>query len=125
MILVDLRPNGMDGARAEKVLEDVSIALNKNTCPGDKSALKPSGLRIGTPALTSRGFKEADFVQVAEFIHKGLEITKEAMQNCGPLLKDFKAKLVEDANTKAKIAALKEEVENFAIKFPMPGLSDW
>jgi glycine hydroxymethyltransferase len=49
---------------AEKVLEDISIALNKNTCPGDKSALKPSGLRIGSPALTSRNLKEKDFVQV-------------------------------------------------------------
>lgn len=62
----------MDGARAERVLECVSIALNKNTCPGDKSALKPSGLRIGAPALTSRDFKEKDFEQVVEFIHKGI-----------------------------------------------------
>lgn len=72
LILIDLRPNGMDGARAERVLECVSIALNKNTCPGDKSALKPSGLRIGAPALTSRDFKEKDFEQVVEFIHKGI-----------------------------------------------------
>ena len=71
LILVDLRPSGIDGARAEKVLEDISIALNKNTCPGDKSALKPSGLRIGSPALTSRNLKEKDFVQVSEFIHQG------------------------------------------------------
>ncbi|KAK3091780.1 hypothetical protein FSP39_022568 [Pinctada imbricata] len=125
LILVDLRPNGMDGARAEKVLEDVSIALNKNTCPGDKSALRPSGLRIGTPALTSRNFKEQEFVQVAEFIHRGLVITKEAMQGCGPTLKEFKAKLVEDEAIKSKIAALRTEVENFAVKFPMPGFDDW
>lgn len=61
----------MDGARAERVLECASIALNKNTCPGDKSALKPSGLRIGAPALTSRNFQEKDFERVVEFIHKG------------------------------------------------------
>jgi len=60
-----------DGAKAEKILEESSIAVNKNTCPGDKSALRPSGLRLGTPALTSRGLKEADIEKVAEFIHRG------------------------------------------------------
>ena len=47
LALLDLRPLGLDGAKAEKVLEAVSIAINKNTCPGDKSALKPSGIRLG------------------------------------------------------------------------------
>lgn len=47
MVLVDLRPKGIDGARAERVLELVSITANKNTCPGDKSALTPGGLRLG------------------------------------------------------------------------------
>lgn len=47
LVLVDLRPQGMDGARAERVLELASITANKNTCPGDKSALTPGGLRLG------------------------------------------------------------------------------
>lgn len=47
LVLVDLRPQGIDGARAERVLELVSITANKNTCPGDKSALTPGGLRLG------------------------------------------------------------------------------
>lgn len=47
LVLVDLRPKGIDGARAERVLELVSITSNKNTCPGDKSALTPGGLRLG------------------------------------------------------------------------------
>ncbi|MEQ2279580.1 Serine hydroxymethyltransferase 2 [Ameca splendens] len=47
LVLVDLRPRGIDGARAERVLELVSITANKNTCPGDKSALTPGGLRLG------------------------------------------------------------------------------
>ena len=63
---------GLDGARAEKVLEDVGIAVNKNTCPGDKSALKPGGLRIGSPALTSRNLKEEDFRHVVELLDKGI-----------------------------------------------------
>ena len=43
----------------------------QNTCPGDKSALKPGGIRLGTPALTSRGLVEADTEQVADFIDEG------------------------------------------------------
>ena len=71
LILVDLRPMSMDGARAEKVLELMNIAVNKNTCPGDRSALKPSGLRLGSPALTSRNLTEADFETVVDFIDQG------------------------------------------------------
>jgi glycine/serine hydroxymethyltransferase len=60
-----------EGARAEKILEEINISVNKNTCPGDKSALRPGGLRIGTPAITSRKMKEADIEKVAEFVHRG------------------------------------------------------
>ena len=74
LVLLDLRPNQLDGARAERVLEEIGIAVNKNTCPGDKSALKPSGLRIGTPALTSRDMKQDDIKKVVEFIDMGMVI---------------------------------------------------
>ena len=49
LVLVNLKNKGLDGNRAEKVLEAVHIACNKNTCPGDVSALRPSGLRLGAP----------------------------------------------------------------------------
>ena len=71
LFLVDLRCVGLNGSKGEKVLEEISIAVNKNTCPLDKSALTPSGIRIGTPALTSRNFKEEDFLRVADFIDQG------------------------------------------------------
>lgn len=47
------------------------------------------------------------------------------MEGCGPLLKDFKAKIITDEKIKQKIAALKADVEKFAIQFPMPGLDGW
>lgn len=57
LVLVDLRPKGLDGARAERVLELVSITANKNTCPGDRSAITPGGLRLGeTPGLRREGW---------------------------------------------------------------------
>jgi glycine hydroxymethyltransferase len=71
---VDLRSVGLTGSKGEKILEEISIAVNKNTVPGDKSALNPSGIRIGTPALTSRNFNEQDILRVADFIDQGIEM---------------------------------------------------
>jgi glycine hydroxymethyltransferase len=74
---LDLRPKGITGAEAEKALEAAGISVNKNTIPGDTSALKPSGIRIGTSAITSRGLKPADMKQVSEFIVTALEYRTE------------------------------------------------
>ncbi|XP_016324181.1 serine hydroxymethyltransferase, cytosolic-like isoform X2 [Sinocyclocheilus anshuiensis] len=126
LILVDLRSNGTDGGRAEKVLEACAIACNKNTCPGDKSALRPSGLRLGSPALTSRGLLEDDFRKVAEFIHRGIELTLEIQRNMNPkaTLKEFKDELAQNEKYQLKINVIRKEVEDFAGKFPMPGLPE-
>merc|ERR1712093_158578 len=96
MILLDLRPNSLDGARVEAVLEQVNIACNKNSIPGDKSALTPCGIRIGTPAMTSRGFGEEAFIKVADYIDQCIKICKEvqgALPKSDNKLKDFKAKV--------------------------------
>ncbi|XP_071480847.1 serine hydroxymethyltransferase-like [Diadema antillarum] len=122
LLLLDLRPLGLDGARGEFVLERVGVVLNKNTCPGDKSALKPGGLRIGTAALTSRKFKAEDFMKVADFIDRGLQLTLEAQKSSpGPTLKEFKAFVTSDQAFLDKMAALEKEVETFAESFPLPG----
>ena len=55
----------IDGARVERVMELANIAVNKNTVPGDVSAMTPSGVRMGACALTSRNFTENDFEKVA------------------------------------------------------------
>uniref|UniRef100_A0A8C6G343 Serine hydroxymethyltransferase n=1 Tax=Moschus moschiferus TaxID=68415 RepID=A0A8C6G343_MOSMO len=124
LILVDLRSKGTDGGRAEKVLEACSIACNKNTCPGDKSALWPSGLRLGTPALTSRGLLEEDFQKVAHFIHRGIELTLQIQDAVGvkATLKEFMEKLAGSDEHQRAVVALRAEVESFATLFPLPGL---
>eukprot|EP00908_Phaeocystis_cordata_P021387 Transcript_3738.p1 GENE.Transcript_3738~~Transcript_3738.p1 ORF type:complete len:520 (-),score=263.12 Transcript_3738:132-1628(-) len=120
LLLVDLKPAGIDGARVEAVLERANVALNKNTVPGDKSALIPGGIRVGTPALTSRGLEEAHFDQVAEFIHRGVGIAKEINATAGgKKLADFKAAL--GAQEHASITALRNDVEAFASQFPCIG----
>ncbi|RWS10841.1 glycine/serine hydroxymethyltransferase-like protein [Dinothrombium tinctorium] len=125
LVWIDLRPKGLNGARAEKVLEEVAIACNKNTVPGDKSALNPGGIRLGTPALTTRGLKEADIEQVAEFIDEGIGIALEAKKaTSSTLFKDFVATLKSDA-FQLKLSDLRKRVENFASKFFMPGFEDY
>jgi len=125
LCLVDVRPQGLDGARVETVLEIVSIACNKNTAPGDKSALKPGGVRLGSPALTSRGLREADFEQVVDFIHEGIQLTKKIQPKAGAMLKDFKQFCKTDEEFKKEAAALRERVESFASKFAVPGFQDF
>jgi len=121
LVLVDLRPKGIDGARTEYVLDLVHITANKNTVPGDKSAMKPSGLRLGAPALTSRTMKNEDFVKVIDLIDRAVEIGIEAQRGT-KLLKDFKKKLATDETIVNQLNTLKAEVQEFAAAFPMPGL---
>lgn len=124
LVLVDLRPLGVDGARVEKILDMASITLNKNSVPGDKSALVPGGIRIGSPAMTTRGFSEKEFVAIAEFIHEGLQITLEAKRAApGSKLQDFmKYVTCSDFCLKEKVSNLRERVEGLTTQFPIPGV---
>jgi glycine hydroxymethyltransferase len=117
LLLLDLRPHGLTGSKAEKVFDLAHITLNKNAVAGDTSALMPGGVRIGTPALTSRGFTEEDFKQVADLIHEGVQICINVQAKTGKALKDFLPAL--EGN--AEIAALKAKAEALATAHPMPG----
>lgn len=94
-----------------------SITLNKNAVHGDVSAMTPGGVRIGTPALTSRSFSESDFEQVGEFLHEACLIALSIQASSGKMLKDFVAAM----ENEPKIVELKGRVEAFARSFPMPG----
>ena len=95
LLLIDLRSKGVNGNKAEIVCENASIVLNKNTIPGDKSAMTPNGLRVGAPAMTSRGLVEEDFVQVGKFIGEAIDVAKEVQAISGPKLVDFRRVLKE------------------------------
>eukprot|EP01098_Paradermamoeba_levis_P005664 TRINITY_DN237_c0_g1_i1.p1 TRINITY_DN237_c0_g1~~TRINITY_DN237_c0_g1_i1.p1 ORF type:complete len:497 (+),score=180.78 TRINITY_DN237_c0_g1_i1:69-1559(+) len=120
LMLVDLRPQGLDGARAETVLEKCNIFLNKNAVPGDTRPFIPAGVRIGTPALTTRGFTEKDFSVVANFIHQGLKITSDITKkgSNNNKLKDFKDYV--NTNQIPEIDRLKKAVKDFSSSFPLP-----
>mmetsp|Transcript_24377 Transcript_24377/g.40333 ORF Transcript_24377/g.40333 Transcript_24377/m.40333 type:complete len:458 (-) Transcript_24377:231-1604(-) len=121
LLLWDLRPLGLTGNKMEKVLEKVHITLNKNAVHGDVSAMAPGGVRIGAPAMTSRGLKEADFVKIGEFLTKGLELTLETQGKSGKKLVDFLKYIETDKETNEKLKKLQDEVEAFASAFFMPG----
>ncbi|XP_067931266.1 serine hydroxymethyltransferase, cytosolic-like [Watersipora subatra] len=121
LILVNFSPQKLTGSKMQHILELISITCNKNTCPGDKSALSPSGVRFGSPALTSRGFNCEDFKTVAKFIHEAASIALAAQATAPSfLLKDFKS-TCQSLPFSSQIEALQTRVEEFASRFPMPG----
>lgn len=100
--LVDLSGKGLNGADAQIALDKVGITVNKNAIPYDKGTTnKPSGIRIGTPAVTTRGMKEQDVVQVANYIARCLDILAAQGDD-------------------AAYEALRAEVSAFNKSFPMP-----
>ena len=150
LILWDLRPQKLTGNKFELICDEVSITLNKNSIHGDTSALTPGGVRVGAPALTSRGFKEADFEAVAEFLHKAVLLSLQLQSSLASALASkvaasaaaaamsadapaapaggpAKAPVVTLAAFKEAVHAspeakqLKAQVEAFSKKFFMPG----
>jgi glycine hydroxymethyltransferase len=78
-MLVDVFSKGMLGSEAEKALDQAGITVNKNAIPFDVNPpMKPSGIRIGTPALTTRGMKEAEMRQVGRWISEALHQRTDA-----------------------------------------------
>ena len=97
LMLVDLRSKGLTGKEAQALLDRARITVNKNTIPGDpQSPFVTSGIRIGTPAVTTRGFTEAEMVKVADFIDEVL--------------------MKKDDDT---IARVRGEVQELAAEFPL------
>ena len=118
LVMWDLRPHGLTGSKIEKVLDLMCITVNKNSVVGDKSAVNPGGIRLGTPALTTRGMMEADMVVIANFLIKSIKISKRIQAKDGKKLKDFVTNLEEDEEIKNTA----EEVKAFARRFSIPGM---
>jgi len=114
LVLMNLKAKGLNGKKGELACELANIAMNKNTVPGDVSALAPSGLRFGTPAMTSRGLVEKDFREVGQFVGRSLEIALKVQNKVGKKLKDFNPALEADT----EMHALNAEVQAFASQFP-------
>merc|ERR1712083_424502 len=117
LVLWDLRPHGLTGSKLEKVCEGASISLNRNAVHGDTSALSPGGVRIGSPAMTTRGCKTEEFRKIAEFLDRCCKIAVKVQADKGKKLKDFELGLKDNS----EIEALKMEVQAWATSFGYPG----
>jgi glycine hydroxymethyltransferase len=99
LMLVDLRPRSLTGVEAQTALDHAAITVNKNAIPFDTEPItKTGGIRIGTPAMTTRGMKEEEMMEIADLIHATLEGRADP----------------------AKIASIREEVLRFTSRFPLP-----
>jgi glycine hydroxymethyltransferase len=103
LILIDLTNKNVPGKLAQNALDEAGITLNKNTVPFDKrSPFDPSGIRLGTPAVTTRGMKEAEMKKIAAFIDR----------------------IIADPENEELLKTIKEEVKEMCLKFPVPGIKN-
>ena len=100
LILADIYSSfGIDGKTAERAMDAIGLTLNANSIPNDTLPMfTPSGIRLGTPAITSRGMKETEMAQIAEWMLQAIE----------------------NRENPEKLAELKQEVRDFAVKLPLP-----
>ncbi|TSC83068.1 MAG: glycine hydroxymethyltransferase [Parcubacteria group bacterium Gr01-1014_19] len=89
LMLINLKPVGLTGMEAEKILEKNNINANRNSLPGDPSPFNPTGIRIGIPAATTRGMKEKEMAKVAELIHRALVKKENVLKEVVALCKKF------------------------------------
>ncbi len=98
LILVDLQPKGITGKEAEETLDIAGITVNKNTIPFDtRKPFDPSGIRLGTPPVTTRGMKEAEMKQIGKFI----------------------ARAIDSKDKPEKLEKIQQEVKEFCRPFPV------
>lgn len=99
MLILDFSAEEFDGAEIEQTLDSIGISTSKSLIPGDpRPAFRPSGLRIGTPAMTTRGVKTADIEQIVDFIDQAIKNRKNP---------DF-------------LSQLRSKIQTFALRFPLP-----
>ncbi len=98
LLLIDVTPKNVTGQIAEKALDKAGITVNKNMIPDDtRSPMDPSGIRLGTPALTTRGMKEVEMTQIAQWIDRAIT----------------------SHDDEAKLAEIRAEVKELSLKFPL------
>lgn len=99
VLLLDLRPAGITGVDAQTALDQAAITVNKNAIPFDTEPIsKTGGIRIGTPAMTTRGLREEDMMQVADFIDAALKARHDS----------------------AALESIRKQVTAFTSRFPLP-----
>lgn len=114
LILINVKESfDIDGKFFERALDLVGLTLNANAVPGDKGgAFRPSGVRLGTPAITTRGMRETEMEQIANWMKQVLELCKKAKSEAG----------LSDKNIKQELAKIHQAVIDLSRKFPVPAI---
>ena len=123
LILIDLTPYGKGmGVFAEKALDLAGITLNKNTIPGDPSSpFYPSGIRLGTPAITTRGMKEKEMKMIASWITQVIgEIKAYQLPELKDERKPYVSSFEKDMAKNSVVLRVREEIEKLCEGFPLP-----
>jgi glycine hydroxymethyltransferase len=121
LILINLKNKGVNGAVAALALETAGIVLNKNGVPGDTNPpFYPAGIRLGTPAITTRGMREKDMAKVARWMNEAVEAIRDqklpdTKEERSAFMKKFRAEVVKNK----KLLAIASEVKAFAVKYPV------
>ena len=122
MILIDLTPLGKgNGIFVQEALEEANITVNKNTIPAEPSSpFYPSGIRLGTPAITTRGMKEKEMQTIGKWIAEIIKEVKdfglpEGKEERNAYLKEFKERIKKNEN----IAKIRKEVIGLCGNFPL------
>jgi len=122
LILIDLRNKGVNGSVVAFALEVAGIVVNKNGVPFDTNPpFYPSGIRLGTPAITTRGLKEAEMKKIGAWINAVVEVVKNEKlpsqkEKRKDFIKEFKSRAIKNKN----LLAITKEVKNLTKNFPTP-----
>ncbi|GAB4026886.1 MAG: serine hydroxymethyltransferase [Candidatus Microgenomates bacterium] len=124
LLLLDLSARGSLGSQLEYAMDIAHMTANKNTIPGEPSSpYYPSGLRLGTPALTTRGFKEKDMFKVADWI---VRVIHHIQTDALPLKQSERAAFIKQVKAKYDsdpfLKAIGEEIKAYTKDFPIPGI---
>lgn len=122
LILIDLRNKNVNGSIAALGLEVAGVVLNKNGVPFDTNPpFYPSGIRLGTPALTTRGMKERDMKKVGMWMHKAIsEVTGIELPSDPVKRREFMQQFKKDINKNKKLLAIAKEIKEFCKDYPLP-----
>lgn len=122
LILIDLRNKNVDGATAAIALEVAGIVLNKNGVPFDPSPpFYPAGIRLGTPAITTRGLKERDMVRVAKWMNDAInEVVGKSLPTDKEERKEYWKKYKAEIWKNKKLLGIGKEVKSLMKKYPLP-----
>jgi len=100
LMLVDLRPKGLNGKQAQETLDRAGITVNKNSIPFDtEPVVKGGGIRVGTPAVTTRGMKEEEMMEIADLIDDALRAGED----------------------ESALASVRQKVRALTVRYPLPG----